>query len=211
MYLLLIAMILFDLNGILPVVNQKIQEEEALSPDDTSDRLNRLNKLKDDISAQVEAMNKCASSHEEEGDETRAKDEINICTDLKRSKMLLTNGMLPDAFANGLIEVAKMQESSGNMVLNETTDSGFVIIQCKTEVNALVIYSFNRQNTFGDLAQSLRENAGINIGEGLKLVVLNNSATVKYETLSSWGLYGYWLENHPFRFVRWQEEPFLEE
>ena len=50
-------MTLSDLNDILLVVNQPIQEEEALSPDDTSDRLNRLNRLKDDISAQVEAMN----------------------------------------------------------------------------------------------------------------------------------------------------------
>ena len=55
-----------------------------------------------------------------EDHETRAKDEINICTDLKCSKMPLTNGMLPNAFAKGVIEVAKMQESGGNMVLNET-------------------------------------------------------------------------------------------
>ena len=60
----------------------------------------RLNKLKDGISAQVEAMNN-ASPDEEENDETKAKDEINICTDLKCSKMLLTNGILPDAFAKG--------------------------------------------------------------------------------------------------------------
>ena len=85
MYLLLTAMSLYDLNGFLLVVNQNIQDEAALSPDDTSDRLNRLNKLKDGISAQVEAMNN-ASSDEEEGNETRAKDEINICTDLKCSK-----------------------------------------------------------------------------------------------------------------------------
>ena len=161
MYLLLIVLSLSDLNDILLVVNQKIQEEEALSPDDTSDRLNRLNKLKDDISAEVEAMN-TASSDEEEDDETRAKDEINVCTDLKCSQFL-TTGMFPDAFAKGVIEVAKMQESGGNMVLNETTDStavghAIVIIKCETEVNASFIYYFNRQNTFGDLAQSLREN-----------------------------------------------------
>ena len=190
MYLLLIAMSLSDLNDILLVVNQKIQEEEALSPDDTSDRLNRLNKLKDDISAEVEAMNN-ASSDEEEDDETRAKDEINICTDLKCYKMLLTNGMLPDAFAKVVIEVAKMQESGVNMVLNETTGStvgdAFVIIECETTVNASFLYYFNRQNTFADLAPSLRENAGINIGEGLKLVGVNNSPTMIYETFSPWG------------------------
>jgi len=76
------------MNNILPVVNQKIPKEEALPPDDTSDCLNRLNKLKDN---------------------------------LKWYKMLLTNGMLPVAFGKGVIEVAKMQESGGNMVLNETT------------------------------------------------------------------------------------------
>ena len=37
------------------------------------------------------------------------------------------------------------------------------------------------------MAQSLRENAGINIGEGLKLVGVNNSPTANYETLSPWG------------------------
>ena len=57
MYLFLIVMSLSDLNDILLVVNQRIQEEEALSPDDTPDRLNHLNKLKDEISAEVEAMN----------------------------------------------------------------------------------------------------------------------------------------------------------
>ena len=36
----LIVVSLSDLNDILLVVNQKHQEEEALSPDDTSDRLN---------------------------------------------------------------------------------------------------------------------------------------------------------------------------
>ena len=54
-------------------------------------------------------------------------------------------------------------------------------------MNASFIYYFNRQDTFGDLAQSLCENAGINIGEGLKLAGATNSPTVKYETLSSWG------------------------
>ena len=65
MYLLLIVMSLSDLNDILLVVNQKIQEEETLSPDDTADRLNRLNKLKDDISAEVEAMSNASSDEEE--------------------------------------------------------------------------------------------------------------------------------------------------
>ena len=58
-------MSLSDLNDILLVVNQKIQEEETLSPDDTADRLNRLNKLKDDISAEVEAMSNASSDEEE--------------------------------------------------------------------------------------------------------------------------------------------------
>ena len=62
-----------------------------------------------------------------------------MCTDLKCDKMLLTNGMLPDAFAKRVLEVAKMQESGGNMVLNLTTDStvghAFVIIECETKVN----------------------------------------------------------------------------
>ena len=132
-----------------------------------------------------------ASSDEEEGNATGAKDKIEICADLKCSKMLVTNGMLPDAFANGVIEVAQMQESGGNMVLNQTTDStvghAFFITKCEAEVIALFIYYFNRRNTFGDLLYSLRENADIQMGEGLKLAVVNNPATVKYETLSSWG------------------------
>ena len=49
-----------------------------------------------------------------------------------------------------------------------------------------LISYFNRQNTFDDLAQALRETAGINTGEGLKLVVVNNSPTLQYETLSPW-------------------------
>ena len=117
-------------------------------------------------------MNNVSSDEEEE-------DEINICTDLKFEVLpdasdQLANGMLPGAFAKGVIEVVKMQESGGNMVLNETTDStvghAFVLFECETKVNALFVYYFNRQNTLGDVAQSLRENAGINIGEGLKLV-----------------------------------------
>ena len=47
--------------------------------------------------------------------------------------------MLPDAFAKRVLEVAKVQESGGNMVLNLTTDStvghAFVIIECETKVN----------------------------------------------------------------------------
>ena len=117
-------------------------------------------------------MNNVSSDEEEE-------DEINICTDLKFEVLpdasdQLANGMLPGAFAKGVIEVVKMQESGGNMVLNETTDStvghAFVLFECETKVNALFVYYFNRQKTLGDVAQSLRENAGINIGEGLKLV-----------------------------------------
>ena len=73
------------------------------------------------------------------------------------------------------------------MATGSTVGHAFVIIECETKVNASFVYYFNRQNTFGDLAQSLRENAGTNIGEGLKLVGVNNSPTVKYDTLSSWG------------------------
>ena len=53
-------------------------------------------------------------------------------------------------------------------------------------ISPQLISYFNRQNTFDDLAQALREAAGINIGEGLKLVVVNNSPTMQYETLSPW-------------------------
>ena len=53
-----------------------------------------------------------------------------------------------------------------------------------------LISYFNRQKTFDDLAQALRENA-----EGFKLVVVNNSPTATYRTLSSWGSTDIDLEN----------------